>query len=57
LRIPVTLEVVDCPDRNLLETTEGSLYERNRKATEITAPVSRRRFASRWRQLVLPTAP
>ena len=53
LRIPITLEVVDCPDRNLLACTERDLQERIRDDTELTVLVPRRRFARRWHQLLL----
>ncbi len=53
VRIPIPLEVVDCPDRNLLATTERDLHERIRDDTELTVLVSRRRFARQWHQLVL----
>jgi amino acid transporter len=53
VRIPVPLEVVDCPDRNLLATTERDLHERARDDTELTVLVPRRRFARRWHQLLL----
>jgi amino acid transporter len=53
LLIPVTLEVVDCPDRNLLACTERDIHERIRDDTEITVLVPRRRFARRWHQLLL----
>jgi amino acid transporter len=53
VRIPIPLEVVDCPDRNLLATTERDLHERLRDDTELTVLVPRRRFARRWHELVL----
>jgi amino acid transporter len=53
VRIPIPLEVVDCPDRNLLATTERDLHERLRDDTELTVLVPRRRFARRWHQLLL----
>jgi amino acid transporter len=53
VRIPIPLEVVDCPDRNLLATTERDLHERIRDDTELTVLVPRRRFARRWHQLLL----
>ncbi|HYY78064.1 MAG TPA: APC family permease [Actinomycetes bacterium] len=53
VRIPVPLEVVDCPDRNLLACTERDLHERARDDTELTVLVPRRRFARRWHQLLL----
>jgi len=52
LRIPITLEIVDCPDRNLLACTERDLQERIRDDTEVTVLVPRRRFARRWHQLL-----
>jgi amino acid transporter len=53
VRIPIPLEVVDCPDRNLLACTERDLHERVRDDTELTVLVPRRRFAGRWHQLLL----
>jgi amino acid transporter len=53
VRIPVVLEVVDCPDRNLVACTERDLHERIRDDTELTVLVPRRRFARRWHQLLL----
>jgi amino acid transporter len=53
VRIPIPLEVVDCPDRNLLACTERDLHERVRDDTELTVLVPRRRFARRWHQLLL----
>jgi len=53
VRIPIPLEVVDCPDRNLLACTERDIHERIRDDTELTVLVPRRRFARRWHQLLL----
>jgi amino acid transporter len=53
VRIPIPLEVVDCPDRNLLACAEREVHERTRDDTELTVLVPRRRFASRWHQLLL----
>jgi hypothetical protein len=53
VRIPIPLEVVDCPDRNLLACTERDLHDRIRDDTELTVLVPRRRFARRWHQLLL----
>jgi hypothetical protein len=53
VRIPIPLEVVDCPDRNLLACTEREVHERVRDDTELTVLVPRRRFASRRHQLLL----
>jgi amino acid transporter len=53
VRIPIPLEVVDCPDRNLLACTEREVHERVRDDTELTVLVPRRRFASRRHELLL----
>jgi hypothetical protein len=53
VRIRIPLEVVDCPDRNLLACTEREVHERTRDDTELTVLVPRRRFAGRWHQLLL----
>jgi hypothetical protein len=53
VRIPIPLDVVDCPDRNLLASTERDIHERIRDDTELTVLVPRRRFAGRWHQLLL----
>jgi amino acid transporter len=53
IHIPIPLEVVDCPDRNLLACTEQDVHERLREDTELTVLVPRRRFARRWHQLLL----
>jgi amino acid transporter len=51
-RIPIPLEVVDCPDRNLLACTERDIHQRIRDDTELTVLVPRR-STGRWRQLLL----
>jgi amino acid transporter len=53
VRIPIPLEVGDCPDRNLLACTERDIHERIRDDTELTVLVPRRGFAIRWHQLLL----
>jgi hypothetical protein len=53
VRIPIPLDVVDCPDRNLLASTERDIHERTSDDTELTVLVPRRRFARRWHQLLL----
>jgi amino acid transporter len=53
VRIPIPLEVVDCPDRNLLACTERDIGGRIRDDTELTVLVPRRRFARRRHQLLL----
>jgi amino acid transporter len=53
VRIPIPLDVVDCPDRNLLAATERDIHERTSDDTELTVLVPRRRFARRWHQLLL----
>jgi amino acid transporter len=52
VRIPIPLEVVDCPDRNLLACTERDIHERTRDDTELTVLVPRR-STRRWHQLLL----
>jgi hypothetical protein len=52
VRIPIPLEVVDCPDRNLLACTERDLHQRVRDDTELTVLVPRH-STRRWHQLLL----
>jgi hypothetical protein len=52
VRIPIPLEVVDCPDRNLLACTERDLHQRIRDDTELTVLVPRH-STRRWHQLLL----
>ncbi len=53
VRIAIPLEIVDCPDRNLLASTERDIHQRIRDDTELTVLVPRRRFATRRRQVLL----
>jgi amino acid transporter len=50
--IPFPLEVVDCPDRNLLATAEEIVTERVRPDTELTVLIPRRRYATLWRRIL-----
>jgi amino acid transporter len=50
--IPVPLEVVDSPDRNLLATVEETIGERVRPDTEVTVLVPRRRYVGFWSRLL-----
>jgi amino acid transporter len=50
--IPVPLEVVDSPDRNLLATVEETIAERVRPDTEVTVLVPRRRYVGFWSRLL-----
>jgi hypothetical protein len=50
--IPVPLEVVDSPDRNLLATVEEAIAERVRPDTEVTVLVPRRRYVGFWSRLL-----
>jgi amino acid transporter len=52
VRIAIPLEVVDCPDRNLLACTERDIHQRIRDDTELTVLVPRR-STGRWHQLLL----
>ena len=50
--IPVPLEVVDAPDRNLLATTQATIAELVRPDTEVTVLVPKRRYATLWRRVL-----
>ena len=50
--IPIPLEVVDSPDRNLLATVEETIAERVRADTEVTVLVPRRRYVGFWSRLL-----
>jgi amino acid transporter len=52
VRLPVPLEVVDCPDRNLVACAERAVYERVRPDTEITVLLPRRGYVGFWRRLL-----
>jgi len=50
--IPVPLEVVDSPDRNLLATAQAVVGELLRPDTEVTVLVPKRRYATLWRRVL-----
>jgi amino acid transporter len=50
--IPVSLEVVDSPDRNLLATAQAVIGELIRPDTEVTVLVPKRRYATLWRRVL-----
>ncbi len=50
--IPVPLEVVDSPDRNLLATAQAVIGELIRPDTEVTVLVPKRRYATLWRRVL-----
>src|SRR4029450_10971409 len=52
VRLPMCLEVVDCPDRNLIACTEQVVYERIRPDTEITVLLPRRGYIGLRKRLL-----
>ena len=52
VRIPVPLEVVDCPDRNLPACAQGAIAELIRPDTEVTVLVTRRGYARFWHRVL-----
>jgi amino acid transporter len=50
--IPIPLEVVDSPDRNLPATVEETVAEMVRPDTEVTVLVPRRRYVGFWRRVL-----
>ena len=50
--LPVPLEVVDCPDRNLLGCTHQTVAELVRGDTEVTVLVPKRNFAKFWHRVL-----
>jgi amino acid transporter len=50
--IPVPLEVVDAPSRNLLATARAAVEELVRPDTEVTVVVPKRSFTGFWRRLM-----
>ncbi len=52
-RVPLPLEIVDCPDRNLVACVRREIAERYRPDTELTVLVPRRGYASVWHRLLL----
>jgi hypothetical protein len=52
VHIPIPLELVDAPDRNLPATVEETIAELVRPDTEVTVLVPRRRYVGFWRRLL-----
>jgi hypothetical protein len=50
--IPISLEVIDAPDRNLLATVEETVVQRIRPDTEVTVLIPRRRRAKLWYRIL-----
>ena len=52
VNIPIPLELVDAPDRNLPATVEETVAEMVRPDTEVTVLVPRRRYVGFWRRVL-----
>ena len=52
INLPITLEVVDCPDRNLLACAQQTVQEFVRPDTEVTVLVPRRGYAKFWHRVL-----
>jgi amino acid transporter len=52
VHIPIPLELVDAPDRNLPATVEETVAEMVRPDTEVTVLVPRRRYVGFWRRVL-----
>jgi amino acid transporter len=52
INLPVPLEVVDCPDRNLLGCAHQTVAELVRPDTEVTVLVPKRGFAKFWHRVL-----
>jgi amino acid transporter len=52
LNIPIPLEVVDAPDRNLLATVEETVAERVRPDTEVSVLIPKRAFSKFWHRIL-----
>ena len=52
INIPIPLELVDAPDRNLPATVEETVAEMVRLDTEVTVLVPRRRYVGFWRRVL-----
>jgi hypothetical protein len=52
VQIPVPLEVVDAPDRNLLAAVEETIAERVRPDTEVSVLVPKRSFSKFWHRIL-----
>ena len=52
VRLPIPLEVVDCPDRNLVAAAESAVYERIDPDTEITVLLPRHGYVGLFKRLL-----
>jgi amino acid transporter len=52
LNIPIPLEIVDAPDRNLLATVEETVAERVRPDTEVSVLIPKRAFSKFWHRIL-----
>jgi hypothetical protein len=52
VHIPIPLEVVDSPDRNLLASAREVVAEHLRPDTELTVLLPKRRYLSPWRRVL-----
>jgi amino acid transporter len=52
INIPIPLEVVDAPDRNLLAAVEETVAERVRPDTEVSVLIPKRSFSSFWHRIL-----
>jgi hypothetical protein len=52
VNIPIPLELVDAPDRNLPATVEETVADMVRPDTEVTVLVPRRRYVGFWRRVL-----
>jgi amino acid transporter len=52
VHLPIPLEIIDAPDRNLPATVEETVAEQVRPDTEVTVLVPRRRYVGFWRRVL-----
>jgi amino acid transporter len=52
VNLPIALDVVDCPDRNLLACTQDLVAELQRADTEVTVLVSKRGYGRFWTRIL-----
>ena len=52
INVPIPLEVLACPDRNLLACVQEAVAERQRNDTEVTVLVSKRGYGRFWTRIL-----
>ena len=52
MHIPIPLEVIDSPDRNLLAAVEETISELVRPDTEVTVLIPKRGYAKFWHRIL-----